>query len=162
MPKIYQKLMFDKNGIPYFRCGETDKSLEECGFSKSVTVKAIIRREMYSEKDFLKKVGYFVTELIFEIPSDERKYKYSWFYYHPEQGMTNICVRNFSPYMTDSFGNYLQITYGINLHDPTFLKAKSKPVRIKESEVRQLLQNHEVIGIFSESGSEGVLEEIAT
>jgi hypothetical protein len=162
MPQKYQKLMFDKNGVPFFRFsnkdGLTDKSLEQCGFSKTVETKAIIRREIYSEKDFLKKVGYFLVDLVYKIPSDERKYKYSWFYFDPKC-MTNIILRNFSPFMVDGFGNYLQIAYGINLSNKTFLAQKSKPVRIKESEARALLQNHEVIGLFKE-GQEG-LEELA-
>lgn len=152
--------MFSKEGIPYFRCGETDKTLEECGFSKTIETKAIIKREIVSERSFTKKVGYFLVDLTYKIPIDEKKYRYSWFYYHPEQGMKTICIRNFTPFMVDNFGNYQQLTYGINPYNRTFLKVRSKPKRITENEARALIQNHEILGIFSET-VEGLAQEVS-
>jgi hypothetical protein len=152
-------IMYDKNGVPFFRerkypKDETfvDLSLEQCGYTKSLSVKVIIKREGFSEKSFTRKIGYFVTELTYQIPNDLREFRMCWFYYD-KRHMDSICIK--------SFATKEGYAYSINPLDRDFLKSKSKPIRVTENEVRAMIQNREVLGIFSE-GSEGVLEELAT
>jgi hypothetical protein len=153
-------VMFDKDGKPFFRVTLrkglkdttfVDETLEENGYTKSLKVKIIIRREMTSERSFLRKVGFFATELHYEIPSDMREHKMTYFYFEPKH-MTNICVKNFATKEGYAFS--------INPLDRDFLKSKTKLTRITENQVRAMIQNKEVLAIFSE-GSEGILEELA-
>lgn len=144
-----QILKFNASGLPYFeelisKDGKTaNRTLEECGYVKSLSgVKIVIKREGFSEKSFTKKVAFFLTELTYEIPQDLREFRNCYFYYEPKT-MTNICVK--------SFASKEGYCFDINPMDRDFLKSRSKLVRVTENEVLAMLQNRQILGVFSEA-----------
>ena len=147
-----EKVILNEVGDPMFRrCvtadGKTtqDFPVTERGFTKTLDVNVILRREYFSERDFTHKTAYLVQKYHCKMPND-RALKYCYFLYIPKK-MQIVCIRNFdngTAWSIEVMNPENQKEYGI--------KAVGKPKKISAQMAKVMLREGEALGIFNDSG----------
>jgi hypothetical protein len=157
-----EKIQFDEFGNLYLlktisKDGQTEKIQPENAtlpYLKEVTVQVIWVRTGYDETMRAKK-WFGIQSLKIFIPK-ERQFKYHYLAYD-KKAMSNVCVVVFDPAIHD--GVYNRIAYDFCLQpSPTdsrevgWIKPIGKPKTITELKAKEMLQNKEVLGVFSDNG----------
>jgi hypothetical protein len=143
-PIGYEELKFDEKGEPYFERtisedGTTKKvTMEENGFVKQLEVSIIVRREGYSPS-MEKRIWFGLQKLKFQVPLDDSRYHDNYLYFNKHMGFP--CVRHIN--LKQDF------TEGLDMSSE-FIQKTEKAQRITALKARELLQNHEVLGIFND------------
>ena len=151
-----EKVILNELGEPMFRrCitadGKTtqDFPVTERGFTKTLDVNVILRREYFSERDYTHKVAYLVQKYHCKMPKD-RDLRLCYFKYDPKI-MQIVCIRNFdngTAWSIEVMNPENQKLYGI--------KAVGKPKRITPQKAKVLLREKEALGLFNDNGENRV------